>query len=43
LWESGVFGETDSEGRKLVFRELYAQDYTSFEVDDEIVGSGAFK
>jgi hypothetical protein len=36
-----VFGEPDSERRKSVIKELYTDDCTFFEADDQIVGRDA--
>jgi hypothetical protein len=36
-----VFGERDSGRRKLVINELYAENCTFFEGDDQIVGNNA--
>jgi hypothetical protein len=36
-----VFGERDSERRKSVINELYTENCTFFEADDQIVGHDA--
>ena len=36
-----VFGERDSERRKSVISELYAENYTFFDADERIIGRDA--
>jgi hypothetical protein len=38
-----VFGQRDSERRKVAIREVYTEDCTFFEIDERVVGRDALK